>query len=41
MSVLVQLEWSYVDMQLRDEELLILRLEYERYKRIIEAGLRR
>ena len=40
-SVLVDYSWEYVQRNLDDDELEILREEYGRYKRVVEAGLRR
>ena len=40
-SVLVDYSWEHVQRKLDDDELEILREEYGRYKRTVEAGLRR
>ncbi len=40
-AVLLDYSWEHVHRDLDDEELEILREEYERYKRVVEAGLRR
>ena len=40
-AVLLDYSWEHVHRDLDDEELEILREEYERYKRVVEAGLER